>query len=117
MNEVDPSKRGHGASERGGRPVGRRVPLPRGAERPIVVYINGARQTEGEDYSIRDGMVVFQHPIMKEDLRGLSPIRKLVLGLGVIGSYQKNETVDVEYGIDGKPQFASNLKPIPGEER
>lgn len=113
MTEAEPNKRGHGTSEKGGRPVGRRVPLPRGAEPPFGVYINGAKQTEGEDYVIRSGTVVFHEPIMKEDLRGLSPLRKFVLGLGMVGTYQKNEMVDVEYRIDGKPQFASNLDVLP----
>lgn len=116
MGDSDPSKRGHGLSAKGGKAIGRRVPLPRGAEPPFGVYINGTEQREGEDYVIRGGEIVFNEPIMKEDLRGLSTIRKLALGLGVIGTYQKHETVDVEYWIDGKLQFASNLKPIPDED-
>lgn len=115
MSEVDPSKRGHGKSVRGGKPVGRRVPLPRGAEPPFVVYINGTLQTEGEDYEIRSGTLVFREPIYKEDLRSLSPIRKFVLGLGMVGSYQRNETVDVQYRIDGKTHFASDLKVLPDD--
>jgi hypothetical protein len=50
---------------------------------------------------------------MKEDLRGLGVVRKVVLGLGLVGSYQKNEVVDVEYRIEGRTQFASNLEVIP----
>jgi hypothetical protein len=89
------------------------VRLPRGAERPITLFINGSKQVEGLDYEIADGIVTFREPIMKEDLRELGVIRKVVLGLGLVGSYQKNEVVDVEYRIEGRTQFASNLEVIP----
>jgi hypothetical protein len=107
------SARGHGKAVAGGKEVGRRVRLPRGAERPITLFINGSKQVEGLDYEIADGIVTFREPIMKEDLRELGVIRKVVLGLGLVGSYQKNEVVDVEYRIEGRTQFASNLEVIP----
>jgi len=107
------SRRGHGTSEHGGKPVGRRVRLPRGAERPITVFINGSEQVEGTDYDIADGMIIFSEPIVKEDLSQLGPVRKLFLGLGLVGTYQKNELVDVQYRIEGRTQFASDLEVIP----
>jgi hypothetical protein len=107
------SARGHGKAVAGGKEVGRRVRLPRGAERPITLFINGSKQVEGLDYEIADGIVTFREPIMKEDLRELGVIRKVVLGLGLVGSYQKNEVVDDEYRIEGRTQFASNLEVIP----
>ncbi|HET6832196.1 MAG TPA: hypothetical protein VFH44_12700 [Solirubrobacterales bacterium] len=106
------SGRGHGTSERGGKPVGRRVRLPRGAQAPITVYINGTEQVEGTDYEIAGGTVIFREPIMKEDLSGLGIVRKVVLGLGLVGSYQKHEVVDVEYRIGGQRQLASDLEVI-----
>ena len=105
----EPSGRGHGKSVHGGRAVGRRVRLPRGAQRPIKVFINGQDQKEGVDFTIHEGTIVFRDPIMKEDLSELGVMRKLVLGLGLVGSYQKNETVDVEYGLRGRREFASDL--------
>ena len=107
------SGRGHGHSEHGGKPVGRRVRLPRGAERPIAVFINGTEQVEGVDYEIADGVVSFREPIIKEDLRELGVVRKIVLGLGLVGSYQKHEVVDVQYVIGGRAQLASDLDVIP----
>jgi hypothetical protein len=108
------SSRGHGISEHGGKPVGRRVRLPRGAERPFKVFINGSEQVEGTDYEIAGGdTVIFREPIMKEDLRGLGPVRKVVLGLGLVGSYQKHEVVDVEYRIGAGTHLASNLEVQP----
>jgi len=107
------SGRGHGTSEQGGKPVGRRVPLPRGAERPITVFINGSEQVEGTDYDIASGTVIFREPIVKEDLSQLGAFRKLVLGLGLVGTYQKNEVVDVEYRVGGRTELASDLAVIP----
>jgi hypothetical protein len=106
------SGRGHGLSERGGKPVGRKVRLPRGAERPITVFINGTEQVEGADYEIAGELIVFREPIFKEDLRELGTVRKIVLGLGLVGSYQKNEVVDVQYRIGGRSQLASDLDVI-----
>ena len=106
---AEPSGRGHGISEQGGKAVGRRVRLPKGATPPITVFINGSEQVEGTDYEIGSGSVIFREPIMKEDLSELGPLRKLVLGLGLVGSYQKHEIVDIEYEVAGKVQLASDL--------
>jgi hypothetical protein len=113
MNEGGSSGRGHGRTVEGGKEVGRRVRLPRGAGRPITLFINGSKQVEGVDYEIADGIATFREPIVKEDLSRLGVVRKVVLGLGLVGSYQKNEVVDVEYRIEGRTQFASNLEVIP----
>jgi hypothetical protein len=107
------SPRGHGKEAHGGKPVGRRVALPRGAARPIAVYINGQVQKEGLDYTLHEGHVIFKEPILKEDLSELPLLRKIVLGLGLVGSYQRNETVDAEYHLSGQKQFASDLRVIP----
>jgi hypothetical protein len=107
------SPRGHGNSAHGGKPVGTHVKLPRGAQKPMEVYINGQVQREGLDYTIHEGDIVFRDPILKEDLSELSFIRKAVLGLGLVGSYQRNETVDVEYTLNGRVELASDLPVTP----
>lgn len=111
------SERGHGREAHGGKPVGRRVPLPQGAQAPIKVYVNGMEQVRGEDYTLHEGAVVFKDPILKEDLSTLPLLRKMVLGLGLVGTYQRNETVDVEYAIDGRQHLASDLQVIPDQDR
>jgi hypothetical protein len=58
-------------------------------------------------------MVIFREPIMKEDLSQLGVVRKMVLGLGLVGTYQKNEVVDVEYQVHGRTQLASDLEVTP----
>ncbi len=99
--------RGHAETDLEGIEVGNRVKLPRGAQPPIRVYINGVEQTEGEDYELEPGEVVFGEPIVKEGKLG--GLRWLSMYIGLFGSYRKHEVVDVEYRIDGKPHLASDL--------
>ena len=88
--------------------AGRRVRLPAGAEPPIVVYVNGVAQTEGEDYGIEGSDIVFSRPIIKEGRLGA--IRWLSMLIGVVGSYRKHETVDVEYRSGGQVKLASDVE-------
>jgi hypothetical protein len=88
--------------------VGRRVRLPTGAEPPIVVYVNGVAQTEGEHYRIEGSDIVFGRPIVKEGKLGA--IRWLSMLIGVVGSYRKHETVDVEYRSGGQVKLASDVE-------
>jgi hypothetical protein len=90
--------------------AGRRARLPRGAEPPIVVYVNGVRQTEGEDYRVRAGAILFNRPILKERVGGL---RWLAMLLGLFGTYRKHETVDVEYRLGGAAKLAPDVEILP----
>jgi hypothetical protein len=90
--------------------AGRRVRLPRGAEPPISVYLNGVRQVEGEDYRIREGHVVFSRPIVKEGKLGA--VRWLSMLIGLVGSYRKHETVDVEYRLGGQVKLATDMEVV-----
>lgn len=101
------SRRGHAETDEEGVEVGRRVRLPRGAEPPIRVFINGIEQVEGDDYAIDGEGVLFVEPIVKEGK--LSGLRWLSMYIGLFGSYRKHETVDVEYRISGKVHLASDL--------
>jgi hypothetical protein len=90
--------------------AGRRVRLPRGAQGPIQVFINGAEQREGSDFSIHDEMVVFSRPLVKEKV---SRSRWLAMSLGLFGSYGKNETVDVHFRHGGKVQVITDAEILP----
>jgi len=90
--------------------VGRRVRLPRGAERPIKVYVNGVEQPEGESYEVRGGRIVFARPILKEKVGGL---RWLAMLLGLFGTYRQHETVDIEYRLGGRVKLASDVEILP----
>jgi len=87
--------------------AGRRVILPKGASGPFVVYINGVAQTEGKDYGVKGGEILFTREIIKEEI-GLS--RWLAMYLGFFGTYRKDETVDVQYKGAGRTELASDLK-------
>jgi hypothetical protein len=91
--------------------VGRRVRLPRGAEPPIRVYVNGVEQSEGSDFRIRRGEIVFERPIVKEGKVG--GFRWLAMLLGLFGTYRKHETVDVEYRLAGEVKLYSDVEILP----
>ena len=96
---------------KGSIPVGRRVRLPRGAEPPIKVYVNGVEQTEGTDYARTRGEVVFSRPILKEEKLGF--LRWASLWIGLVGTYRRDETVDVEYRLGGQTKLASDVEILP----
>ena len=90
--------------------AGRRVRLPRGAQRPIQVFINGTEQREGPDFSIHDELIVFSRPLVKEQV---SRSRWIAMSLGLFGSYGKNESVDVHFRRGGKTQVISDAEILP----
>jgi hypothetical protein len=91
--------------------VGRRVRLPRGAEPPFGVFLNGVRQAEGSDYRVEGRQITFSRPIVKEGK--VSGMRWLAMLLGLFGTYRKHEVVDVEYRLRGKTQLASDVEVLP----
>jgi hypothetical protein len=97
---------------KGSYAAGRRALLPRGAEPPLKVYVNGVEQAEGSDYSIRGREIVFARTIVKEEK--LSGIRWLSMLIGVVGTYRKHETVDIEYRSRGETRLASDVEILPG---
>ena len=87
-----------------------RVKLPEGVEPPFEVYVNGVPQSEGEDYELRRGSLVFQRPLAKEGRLGLW---RWFLGAWGIGTYRKNDTVDIRYERGGRMQVAHALDITP----
>ncbi|MDQ2939703.1 MAG: hypothetical protein M3R23_04135 [Actinomycetota bacterium] len=103
---------GHGVPD-GSIAVGNRVRLPGGAEPPFTVFINGVEQSEGDDYRVSGGEIVFSRPIVKE--KKLTGVRWLSMLAGIAGTYRKHETVDLEFRRGGKVELASDL-PIHADE-
>ena len=84
-----------------------RVALPRGAEGPIEVYVNGVRQQEGKDFVRREGELLFSRSLAQEGRLGFW--RWLSLFLGVAGTYRQNDSVDVVYSVNDRRTVASGL--------
>jgi hypothetical protein len=84
-----------------------RVPLPRGAEPPYRVFVNGVPQAEGIDYELENGVLVFSRPLQKEGRLGFW--RWLSMFLSIAGTYRKNDSVDVQYRIAGRERIATGL--------
>jgi hypothetical protein len=87
------------------------VPLPRGAEPPYRVFVNGVRQHEGSDYELRGHALAFPRHLEKEGRLGFW--RWTAMFLALFGTYRKNDSVDVEYTVGGQPRLAVGLDILP----
>jgi hypothetical protein len=96
---------------KGSYAAGRRVKLPRGAEPPFAVFINGIEQNLGSDYQIEAAEIVFSRQIVKEKV---GTGRWLAMYLGLFGTYRKNETIDLQFTRGGKVELVSDLPVEPG---
>ena len=83
-----------------------RVPLPRGAQPPLRVFVNGVAQTEGEDFDLEDGVLLFREPLQKERLGFW---RWTAIFFALFGTYGKNDSVDVQYELNGRTTVATGL--------
>ncbi len=84
-----------------------RVALPRGAEPPFEVWVNGVRQEEGSDYDVEEDSLVFRRCLAKEGRLGFW--RWLSIFLGLVGTYRQDDSVDVTYRRGGHEQVATGL--------
>jgi hypothetical protein len=91
---------------KGSYAAGRRVRLPEGAQPPFAVFVNGVEQSEGDDYAVRAGEVVFTRELVKEKV---GTGRWLAMYLGLFGTYRKNETVDLQFQRGGRTELISDL--------
>jgi len=85
--------------------------LPAGARPPMRVWINGVEQSEGSDFVQRGADLVFEKPLEKEGRLG--PLRWTLMLLGIAGTYRKNDSVDVQYEINGKTKLATGVELTP----
>ena len=83
------------------------VRLPPGAEPPFNVFVNGVPQQEGTDYTVQKGHLVFSRPLMKEGRLGFW--RWLLMFLSIAGTYRRNDSVDVQYEVQGQTRVATGL--------
>jgi hypothetical protein len=90
-----------------------RVRLPRGAEPPYRVFVNGVPQREGADYQLRGRELHFSRPLEKERI-GIG--RWTAMFLGLFGSYGRNDSVDVQYRLGGRETVATGLDILPPDQ-
>ncbi len=98
---------------KGSYAAGERVKMPRGAEPPFAVFINGVQQAEGADYRIEGAEIAFTRPIVKEKM---GTGRWLAMYLGLFGTYRKDEKVDLQFTREGKVELVPDLPIVPYPE-
>jgi hypothetical protein len=85
-----------------------RVQLPRNVRPPLEVFVNGVPQQEGADFELtpeRDALL-FQRELVQEGKLGFW---RWFLGAWGIGTYRRNDVVDVRYTLDGRTLVAHGL--------
>jgi hypothetical protein len=83
------------------------VRLPDTVRSPFAVYVNGVRQREGADYELHGRELVFDRPLVKERRLGFW---RWFLGAWGIGTYGRNDQVDVTWESGGQPRVAHALE-------
>jgi hypothetical protein len=86
-----------------------RVKLPPGVRSPFEVYVNGVRQELGTDYRISEGDLLFERELVRQRLG----VRAWLLGFWGIGTYKRNDEIDIRYEAGGQPQVARVTEIIP----
>ena len=81
--------------------------LPPDVEPPFEVYVNGVRQEEGADFERRGRVLVFSRHLAKEGRLGFW---RWFWGAFGIGTYRKNDLVDVRYEVGGRQRVAHALE-------
>jgi hypothetical protein len=86
-----------------------RVKLPAGVREPFEVYVNGVLQELGADYEVSAGELLFERELVQQRLGPWA----WFLGFWGIGTYKRNDEVDVRYEVNGQPRVAQGLTVIP----
>lgn len=83
------------------------VRLPPQVTPPFRVYISGVPQEEGSDYLVEGHLLVFPgRELRKDKISGW----RWFLGAWGVGTYRQNDSVDVQYELDGRPMVAESLE-------
>ncbi len=81
-------------------------PPPARSYPPVHLYVNGVRQEARRDYEVTGGALLFSRPLVKEGRLGFW---KWFWGAFGIGSYARNDVVDVAWDSHGSPRVAHAL--------
>ena len=88
------------------------VPLPRGAEPPVIAYVNGEERTEGHGITVREGRIEFDPPLHARPRMGFGRSVMLALGIGVYGDL-KGDTLDLTFRRNGRPESRAEVRLVP----
>lgn len=88
-----------------------RVQLPRAVSPPFTVFVNGVRQEAGVDYRVERRELVFERELVQEGKLGFW---RWFWGAWGIGTYRKDDQVDVAWDVEGHPQVGHKLPIKPG---
>jgi hypothetical protein len=88
-----------------------RVKLPDGVRTPFDVYVNGVRQELGSDYRVSSGELVFERELVRQKLGPWA----WFIGVWGIGTYKRNDEIDIRYELHGRPMVAQGLDVIAPE--
>ena len=80
--------------------------LPTQVRGDYAVFVNGVRQHEGVDYDVAGRELRFARPLAKEPRLGFW---RWFWGAFGIGTYGRNDQVDVAWEQDGRPRVAHAL--------
>ena len=83
--------------------------LPPGIRPPFEVYVNGVRQELGRDYRVSSGDLLFERELVRQKLG----VRAWLIGMWGIGTYKRNDEIDVRYELNGRPMVANKLTITP----
>jgi hypothetical protein len=86
------------------------VRLPTQVRGEYAVFVNGVRQREGVDYDVRDRELRFSRPLVRAQRLGFW---RWFWGAFGIGTYRRDDQVDVTWEADGRPQVAHALDITP----
>jgi hypothetical protein len=93
-----------------------RVPLPPAVRPPFEVFVNGVPQHEGTDWELAgDGRaLLFTRELVQEGKLGFW---RWFLGAWGIGTYRRNDEVDVRYTLGARRLVAHALAAEPASAR
>lgn len=83
-----------------------RAKMPAGVRSPFEVYVNGVPQELGTDYRIERGELLFERELVRQKLGFWA----WFMGFWGIGTYKRNDEIDIRYEVDGRPMVAQGLK-------
>ena len=91
-----------------------RVQLPRNVRPPFEVFVNGVPQHEGDDFELAPAgdALLFRRELVQEGKLGFW---RWFLGAWGIGTYRRNDAVDVRYQLEGRTLVAHGLTVAPPE--